>query len=248
MEQKSAKEKAFERAHDIRKFEIELYWKRTTYFWAFLITSFGGYFAILTSNNEYLNSENKGQYLFLIESIGFIFSLGWFYVNRASKHWQINWEKVIDQLEDEITGPLMKTNIINHNKYINFVSSYKFSVSRVNQIISFFIVFIWMILMISTSISIIKGFKFDVWGSWMYPLTLLTVILFTLILTIWGMSEGGHNGKIIQWREKINKKLFGSKDIENTTLDIIVFPSEEKSNGELKKGTQRPRRVPPLNP
>ena len=32
--------KTFQNALDIRKFEIELYWKRTTYFWAFIASSF----------------------------------------------------------------------------------------------------------------------------------------------------------------------------------------------------------------
>jgi hypothetical protein len=31
-------------AHDIRKFEIDLYWKRATYFWAFIAVAFAGFF------------------------------------------------------------------------------------------------------------------------------------------------------------------------------------------------------------
>ena len=30
-------------ALDIRKFEIELYWKRATYFWGFIAAAFAGY-------------------------------------------------------------------------------------------------------------------------------------------------------------------------------------------------------------
>lgn len=30
-------QRSLEKAHDIRKFEIELYWKRATYFFAFLL-------------------------------------------------------------------------------------------------------------------------------------------------------------------------------------------------------------------
>ena len=33
-------------ALDIRKFEIELYWKRTTFFWAFLVAIYTAYFYI----------------------------------------------------------------------------------------------------------------------------------------------------------------------------------------------------------
>lgn len=41
-------EKALELALDIRKFEIELYWKRATYFWTFIAAAFGGYAVIYT--------------------------------------------------------------------------------------------------------------------------------------------------------------------------------------------------------
>lgn len=191
---KSVKEKAFERAHDIRKFEIELYWKRTTYFWAFIAASFAGYFAILTSKEL----SNKDQYLFLIESIGFIFSLGWFFVNRASKHWQLNWEKVIDSLEDEITGSLMKTHIVNHNRFWQLTLSYRFSVSRINQIISIFITVIWILLMILTSVEIIYNCKFALNGSWLYPINVFTIIFFTYCLYHYGKSKDDENVELNQ--------------------------------------------------
>jgi len=36
-------EKALNLALDIRKFEIELYWKRATYFWTFIGAALAGY-------------------------------------------------------------------------------------------------------------------------------------------------------------------------------------------------------------
>ena len=196
---KSIKEKAFERAHDIRKFEIELYWKRTTYFWAFIAAAFTGYFAILTSKDI----DFKEQYIFLIESIGFIFSLGWFFVNRASKHWQLNWEKIIDSLEDDITGSLMKTHIVNHNHFWQLTLSYRFSVSRINQIISIFITVIWLILMIFTSIEIMNNYQLTIKGSWLYPINLVVLITFTWILYHYGKSNDNEN---IELKEIIAQK------------------------------------------
>lgn len=195
----SKKEKAFERAHDIRKFEIELYWKRTTYFWAFIAASFAGYFAILTSKD--INFQE--QYLFLIESIGFIFSLGWFFVNKGSKHWQLNWEKVIDSLEDDITGPLMKNHIKNHNSFWSLTLSYRFSVSRINQIISFFITVIWLLLMILTSVDIICNYQFSFRGSWLYPLNLVAIFIFTIVLSYYGQHPV---------EEKVELKIFEDFD------------------------------------
>ena len=191
---KSIKEKAFDRAHDIRKFEIELYWKRTTYFWAFIAASFAGYFAILTSK-EFPYQE---QYLFLIESIGFIFSLGWYFVNRASKHWQLNWEKIINSLESDITGNLMKTHIENNNSFWNLTLSYHFSVSRINQIISLFITIIWLFLMFFTSIYIIRNYTFSLYENWLYLINLFLVLFFIFVLYYYGKSKDNDENVVLK--------------------------------------------------
>ena len=43
-------EKALEHALDIRKFEIDLYWKRATYFWTFIGATFAGFIAVQASS------------------------------------------------------------------------------------------------------------------------------------------------------------------------------------------------------
>ena len=94
---------AHELALDIRKFEIELYWKRTTYFWTIIAATFAGYFALSTAKNI-----NNGL-VFMVSCIGLMLSLGWYLVNRGSNYWQENWELHVDSLENDITGPLFKT-------------------------------------------------------------------------------------------------------------------------------------------
>jgi hypothetical protein len=96
---------AFLQVADIRKFEIELYWKRAGYFWALIAIALAGYFAILSSDhilNKFLLSS-------IVGAIGFVFTFAWYLVNRGSKYWQENWENHLDLLEDRITGPLYKT-------------------------------------------------------------------------------------------------------------------------------------------
>lgn len=187
--EKTPQEKAFEKAHEIRQFEIELYWKRTTYFWAFIATSFAGYFAILSSNIPIF----KEQYLFLIESIGFIFSLGWLFVNKGSKHWQENWEAVIGKLEYSFTGDLMKTNIKNNNKLFSITDSYPISVSRTNQIVCFFILIIWIVLQIQTSIDIFQKYSLSLNGNYMYPVTLIVLVGFIIVIIRCGKSKHDSN-------------------------------------------------------
>ncbi|WP_437438215.1 RipA family octameric membrane protein, partial [Vibrio cholerae] len=50
---------AFAQASDIRKFEIELYWKRATYFWALIAVAFAGFFAVASGD-----FKGGGQSLF----------------------------------------------------------------------------------------------------------------------------------------------------------------------------------------
>lgn len=99
--------KALERAWTNRDFEIDKYWSRATYFWAFIAVSFAGYISIISSDK--ILQPFKNELAFIIICMGTIFTCAWFFVNLGSKKWQENWEKHIDMLEDEITGPLYKT-------------------------------------------------------------------------------------------------------------------------------------------
>lgn len=131
--------KAYEKAWDARKFEIENYWKRTTYFWAFQIISFTGYLAVLNSAFYNLEPVKNPEVLFCIITIGYLTSTSWALINIGSKFWQRHWEKHIDMLEDGVTGPLYKT-IYAHK------TTRTFSVSKINEMISRYFVLIWILL------------------------------------------------------------------------------------------------------
>ncbi|PNK72626.1 hypothetical protein CEQ35_000035 [Yersinia enterocolitica] len=72
-------------------------------------------FLLLASKHSEKAIDNADLYLIFIASTGFVFSYGWFLVNKGSKFWQENWEFHIDRLEDEITGPLYKTVLHRQN-------------------------------------------------------------------------------------------------------------------------------------
>jgi hypothetical protein len=140
--------KALECALDIRKFEIELYWKRAAYFWAVIALAFTGYFSILGA--EHMKCDDKFYYAFVISCIGFVFSVAWLFVSRGSKFWQENWEHHVDFLEDNVIGPLYKTVLF--KKKLNpfkITDPMKISVSKVNQCCCFFVIIIWIILAIN---------------------------------------------------------------------------------------------------
>ncbi|MGG7444939.1 hypothetical protein ACQ3G7_02485 [Kosakonia oryzendophytica] len=115
---------AFDKAHDIRKFEINLYWQRSTFILGFL--------SILAITLAYCfstyldkdSSENTKFILLLtataISMLGFIMSMIWKRIIRASKYWQNNWEYHINVLEPYVSGNLHKIHFYmkkGHNRY-----------------------------------------------------------------------------------------------------------------------------------
>ena len=139
---------AWRTAMDIRKFEIELYWKRATYFWTFIGLTFAAYGGVLTAKNDStLQSSDRSDVLFAIACVGLVFAVAWYFVNRGSKFWQRNWEYQVDLLEDKAVGPLYKTVFANTKDTIwSATGAYPFSVSNINHVLSLFIVALFALL------------------------------------------------------------------------------------------------------
>lgn len=130
---------------DIRKFEIELYWKRTAFFWTIIAAVIAGYFLVYARMPQ--GSERTVKVLYSLACLGLIFSVGWYFVNRGSKFWQVNWEKHLDCLEDEVIGPLYKTTIdpaYYHGKFFSLLAPYPFSVSKINQVLNIVLIGFWV--------------------------------------------------------------------------------------------------------
>jgi hypothetical protein len=154
-EQKSKAERALKLALDIRKFEIELYWKRATYFWAFLAVILAGYATVLVAKDTL--PQIKLDALLVISCLGIVFSLAWHFVNQGSKFWQENWENHVDLLEDEVNGPLYKT-VMSRNGVQRWQpwQAFPFSVSRINQILSSVV---WALFVILTGSTLVVYYR-----------------------------------------------------------------------------------------
>lgn len=144
---------AFDKAHDIRKFEIDLYWKRTTYFWTLIAAIFAGHLLLASKSDP--GFKNQELYLTIISCLGFIFSFAWLLVIKGSKFWQENWEAHLDLLEEGITGPLYKTVLETYGEDNSSIlkritKSNCYSVSKINQLIALFTIAIWVILIVSS--------------------------------------------------------------------------------------------------
>ena len=147
-------EAALNRAHEIRQFEIRLYWQRSLFFWGFILALFGGLGLLLTAEDPGENQLKINYIIFGIASLGFFISFAWFHIERGSKFWQENWELHIDFLEDAITGRLYKTLLGK--------SEDCFSVSKITQsiILAFFL--FWFAINFVAVMNIVPSFGNDI--------------------------------------------------------------------------------------
>jgi len=191
-EGKESKQKqAHSLALDIRKFEIELYWKRAGYFWTFIAATLAG-FMVVQSKSEYLSV--------ILACVGLVFSFAWYCVNKGSKQWQENWENHVDLLEDAMVGPLYK--IVTSRPAIKLpwrspkgiyvrikvlvTGPSAFSVSKINQIVSLFVVGLWVALLIH----VLPPFTWD-WRSieLKYAVPVGLAVLACLLILTWGRTD-----------------------------------------------------------
>lgn len=174
-------EKALDHALDIRKFEIELYWKRATYFWTLIASAFAAYFIILNAKNM----DSQKLMAFVVANVGFVFTFAWLQVNRGSKRWQENWENHVDLLEDSVIGPLYKTILSRPDNADSLFEKWvtgpgNISVSKTNQIVNLFTALIWLFLAANT----LEGFAWNkniAFGN----IVVATIAISTCILISW---------------------------------------------------------------
>ncbi len=159
----SRRAKAFELALQIRDFEIELYWKRATYFWTLIASAFIAFGVIASAKIAF--EPRQSELLVAFACLGLSLSFSWFCINRGSKFWQENWENHVDLLEDSVLGPIYKTVLQGQEEKWpkKLTTGFPFSVSRINSLISLLMTAFWLFLIALYSFP--DGFhgKIDCW-------------------------------------------------------------------------------------
>lgn len=163
---------AYDKAHDIRKFEIEMYWRRSAYLWTLQGAALAG-LALILSTGTFTEgclppaSETTEQcYLAWVRLVvivaiwcfGTFTAFVWLLLLRGAKFWQNNWERHVDFLEDQISGALYKTYPVT-----KFDAPY--SVSKLNELMAGFTLLMW-ILIGTITVAIVFG-----------PNSLVTIVL-----------------------------------------------------------------------
>ena len=130
-------EKAFDVAHDNRKLEIELFWRRSLFFWGFIATALAGYAAAKSFNSSL-------SYIFAL--FGLVCSVVWAAGNRGSKYWQEYWERKVNFLQHNVTGNIFYDRTPIEPKKFSPFSPKRISVSKLTMGLSYFVVGLWLLL------------------------------------------------------------------------------------------------------
>lgn len=136
------KEQAVKRldlAVQTRNFEIELFWKRSLFFWGFIATAFAGYAAL---------RQSKTELAVVIACFGMVCSFSWALVTRGSKYWQESWESKVDQYEASVIGKLFAHEEALQIHKGRWLQARRYSVSKISIALSDYIFILWLVILV----------------------------------------------------------------------------------------------------
>jgi hypothetical protein len=218
---------AYDKAHDIRKFEIEMYWRRSAYLWTLQGAALTGLALILstgTFNGDCLpptakTTEDCHLDLVKLVVIVAIWSFGtftayvWLLLLRGAKFWQNNWERHVDFLEDQISGALYKTYPVT-----KFEAPY--SVSKLNELMAWFTLLMWIFIGIFTVAIVLEPYSL---------LTIALPVFFSLLFLAYFFDS---DLRMSEFGEPMIKH--SRKDSDKTM--IIVRRKPSATDKEIQKG------------
>lgn len=187
-------------ALDTRKFEIDLYWKRATYFWTFISADIAAV-AIIYAEME--PSIEKSTLMSLFSFLGIFFSVGWYFVNRGSKYWQENWEDHIGLLITKEAGPIFKYRKCPKNNFRRLNGAYPFSVSKVNQFLSGMTSVFWLLLFELSLFSLLRICEMPNCCI-AFGLLIISILLFVLLCWMFYFSKSENANEVGRHEEDVS--------------------------------------------
>ncbi len=149
---------AYETAHRVREFEIELYWKRTAYIWAMQAALIGiamflrtggettisfNFFSITSSTAPTASSLIA---ILLVSTLAFVVAGLWLLLIKGAKFWHDNWERHVDLLGQHLGQNLYQVYpLVNHDKLsIDPQENAPFSVTKINSYVVCAFIWFWL--------------------------------------------------------------------------------------------------------
>lgn len=136
----------YNKAIELRKFEIENFWKRTLFFWGIIAIIYAGY----------LKAE-LNEYAIVLPLIGTLFNVIFSLSIRGSKYWQEHWETVSRLYENTFDYKLLQIDtkeLIDSYNEPFLTKPFRFSVSKLTMLISDLSAIVWTFLWLKELISL----------------------------------------------------------------------------------------------
>lgn len=149
-------EEKFDVSLRTRNFEIDLFWKRSLFFWGFIAAAFIGY------------ARLAGEHSFpslVLAGFGLICSLVWTLANRGSKFWATVWEEKVCSFQKGALGEeLFKDRQkLQEESHFPWWGPVRFGVSRLAIALSDYVCLLWLCLFIREFISQVNCERISNW-------------------------------------------------------------------------------------
>ena len=149
---------AYETAHRIREFEIELYWKRTAYVWAMQAALIGiamflrtggettvtiSYFSLASTTTPTTSSLIS---ILLVSTLAFVVAGLWLLLIEGAKFWHDNWERHVDILGEKLGENLYEVYPVINRGQVSFNGEVDapFSVTKINNYVVCAFIWFWV--------------------------------------------------------------------------------------------------------
>ncbi len=142
----------YDKMLDLRKFEIENFWKRALFFW--------GALAIVLL--AYSKNELGLEYQPIIAFIGFLYNIIFSLSLRGSKYWQEHWEVMATEYENKNNFSLVNEANYKPDFKSFFTHPYRFSVSKLTMLLSDITALMWFMLWVKDIISFVFNDQLNV--------------------------------------------------------------------------------------
>jgi hypothetical protein len=168
--------KRFEVSLQTRNLEIDLFWKRSLFFWGFISAAFIAYAAL-----------RQSELRIVVACFGMVCSCAWTLVNRGSKYWQENWETKVEHNETPIVGALFSKEEKRQPHKGWWLSGRQYSVSKLAIALSDYISVLWVAVVTSEVMRlVVPSYLHDSLRQWSIESFIAFSGIYVVLMLIYG--------------------------------------------------------------
>ena len=148
--------------------EVELFWKRSLFFWGFVAAAFVAYGVLFEKDDNELP--------LVIACFGLVCSVAWTLANRASRRWQDVWLQQVETVQPKIFGSYLFA--FKPKTKGEWWGPSRYSVTKLAIALSDFTALVWLVLIVKATPLV----KFSAWTCVSIAVILITFLYLLAML------------------------------------------------------------------